>query len=102
MLNVSLKSFCISIAPPYIEWYWSFLTTYYIKTRQNIMNCNNQYIINWILHQIFMYSNKVILAAGYKYVTLHPLSLPYPFPFYWRIKLTSELKTNFLSQYISF
>ena len=25
---------------------------------------NNRYIITWMLHQIFIYSNKVILAAG--------------------------------------
>ena len=27
-------------------------------------NNNPRYIITWVLHQIFMYSNKVILAIG--------------------------------------
>ena len=38
----------------------------------NIVSSNNWYIITWMLLQIFMYSNKVILAK----ITLIPSPLP--------------------------
>ena len=28
------------------------------------VSCFNEYIITWMLHQIFMYSDKIMLAAG--------------------------------------
>jgi hypothetical protein len=36
------------------------------------------YIITWMLHQVFMYSNKVMLAAVYINDTQHPHSIPHP------------------------
>ena len=35
----------------------------------------NGFIITWMLHQIFMFSNKVKLAAGYNNDTTHPSAL---------------------------
>ena len=41
----------------------------------------NGYIITFILYLIFMFSNKVKLAAGYNnYTTPHPTTLPHPLP----------------------
>ena len=44
---------------------------------------NNQYIITWMIHQIFMYSDKVKLTAGYNNNIPHPPPLSHPLPFNW-------------------
>ena len=44
----------------------------------------NGYIITWKLHQIFMFSNKVILAAVYNYDTPNSHPLPNSLLSYWR------------------
>ena len=38
---------------------------FYSSESVNIIIRNNGFIITWILHQIFMYSNKMKLVAGY-------------------------------------
>ena len=38
-----------------------------------MLNCQNRYNITWMLHQIFMYSDKLMLAAGYNNDTKYPL-----------------------------
>ena len=43
---------------------------------------NNRYIITLMLHQISMYSDKVMLAAGYNNNIPHPTPLPHPLPNY--------------------
>ena len=44
------------------------IATQYIKILQIKISIeadlNNRYIITWMLHQIFIYSNKVMLTAG--------------------------------------
>ena len=42
----------------------------------------NGYIIAWILHHIFMFSNKVILAVDYNNDSLHYPISPFP-PTWW-------------------
>ena len=64
----------------------------YIKKFKYYVNLSNkpafinQYFITWMLHQIFMYFNKMKIAAGYKNAT--PLPLTPPLPSYWMNELT--------------
>ena len=51
----------------------------------SLLGYKNGYIFTWILHQIFIYSNKVKLVSG-------PLLLPLPHPLssYWMNELTID------------
>ena len=46
----------------------------------------NGYIITWMLHKMFMYSDKLLHAAGSR----HPPPLPHPLLTYWMNKLTNK------------
>ena len=56
--------------PTWIFCVFFILILYFLFTKNNLvfcqlsMNCKSRYVITWMLHQIFMYSNKVILSAG--------------------------------------
>ena len=43
-----------------------------------------------MLHKIFMYSDKVMLAANLNNDANHGIPLPHPLPSYWMIELTNE------------
>ena len=47
-------------------------------------------IITWMLHQIFMYSNKVIFAAGYNNSSPQPLTLAQSLSTHWMNELTNK------------
>ena len=70
---------------------------------RGVVYCLNRYIIIWMLHKIFMYSDKVILVLAeitilpihllystYTSFTPHTPPLLHPFPSYWRNKLTNK------------
>ena len=48
---------------------------------------SNRYIITWMLYQILMYSNKVILPAG---LNNDPHPIPHPLHSYWIKEMTNK------------
>ena len=57
----------------------------------------NGYTSTWMLHQIFIFSNKVKLAAGLDNDFSRPTSLPYPLSSYWMNEPINEFHACFLN-----
>ena len=54
------------------------------------MFVTNRYIITWMLHQIFTYSDKVRLAACYNDEAPYLPPLPHSLPYFWMNELTNK------------
>ena len=60
----------------------------------------NRYIITWMLHNIFMYSDKEIPAAGKNNETPNSPLCPHPLSCHYMKFILAKLTTNFPCQYI--